>query len=208
MDAVRDDPSIGSLVSLHELKSHLRVSSAAEDDVLDGLLKAASQYTEDLCGRSLIEQAWTWTVDTFVPSRSALDAFWYGSSPSGAAVPVRGIIRIPRPPLVSIESIKYLDEQGDLQTLDAARYQVDNVTEPGRIMLARGDSWPTTGDYMGAVQVKFTAGYAVLPHRLALAVKQLAAHWYANREAIAMPGLSGLPLGYDALISDHRMQPW
>lgn len=67
----------------------------------------------------------------------------------------RGVIRLPYPPLIKVESVKYLDATGVEQTLDAGVYRVNETS----LMLLPGESWPATGAYDDAVRVRFKAGY-------------------------------------------------
>ena len=57
-------------------------------------------------------------------------------------------------------SIQYVDDAGDTQTLSTSLYQVDTKSQPGRIIPAYGESWPTVrSDTLNAVTVNFVAGY-------------------------------------------------
>jgi hypothetical protein len=46
-------------------------------------------------------------------------------------------------PLQSVTTVKYYDASGVLQTLASTVYQVDTVSQPGRIVLAPTQIWPT-----------------------------------------------------------------
>lgn len=67
----------------------------------------------------------------------------------------RGVIRLPYPPLIKVESVKYLDVAGVEQTLDAGVYRVNETS----LMLKPGESWPSAGAFPDAVRVRFKAGY-------------------------------------------------
>lgn len=72
-----------------------------------------------------------------------------------------GHIVIPVAPVQSVESIVYLDENGDEQTWDAANYRVEglgNQSRFPRVYLRRTGSWPTIGDYANGLTINFTAG--------------------------------------------------
>ena len=68
-------------------------------------------------------------------------------------------IYLPNPPLKTVDSVKYYDTAGVLQTLDPATYLVDAISEPARITPAPSTSWPATQNRMNAVQITFTCGY-------------------------------------------------
>ena len=97
---------------------------------------------------------------------------------------------LPRPPASAVATIKYLDVNGDQQTLDSSVYTTDFLSEPARIVLASNQSWPTTDDTINAVEVNYTAGYGSatsdVPGPLKHAIKFLGAHWYENREPVVV----------------------
>lgn len=61
---------------------------------------------------------------------------------------------------------------------------MDTASEPGRIRLAYGVSWPTTYDRANAVEIRFVAGTtaANVPENLKAAIKVLAAELHEFRE--------------------------
>lgn len=153
-------------VSLAEAKLHLRVDHADDDTLISSLIVAARQSAEHITGRALMPQTW----------ELALDAF-------------DSVICLPKPPFVSVTSVKYTDSNGVLQTLDPAAYSVDSYSEPARLIPVYGGSWPSTRSQPNAVLIRYQAGYAD-----AAAVPQEIKSWmllkigalYANRESVAV----------------------
>ncbi|NIP96558.1 MAG: hypothetical protein GWO24_25240, partial [Akkermansiaceae bacterium] len=88
-----------------------------------GLGKAARTLAEQVQGRALITQTWDLTLDGW---------------------PAKGYFELPRAPLQSITSIKYYDEDDTEATVDSGTYFVDIASEPGRVVLNSGESWPST----------------------------------------------------------------
>ncbi|HEY0062994.1 MAG TPA: hypothetical protein VGC21_12800 [Telluria sp.] len=125
-------------VSLVLAKDTLRIaqSNTALDAAITLCLQSITQECEHQIGRALINQQWRVSVDWFTDS-----------------------IRLDHPPIVSVQSVKFYDENGEIQTLDPADYYVDSVTEPGYVIPAGGRSWPATQDRVHAVAVDYTAGY-------------------------------------------------
>jgi len=122
-------------VSRTEIKLHLRVDSTADDTLIDALNTAAREWCETYEGRSYMAQTITLNMDSF----------------SG--------VEIPRPPLITVDSVKYYDTSGDQQTLASTYYTVDTMSEPGRVFLAYNQSWPSTRLIPNAVEIIYTAGY-------------------------------------------------
>ena len=133
---------------------HLRVASgSAEDDYIEHLIKAARRMAERITRRALMTQTWSMSMERF---------------------PACGEIVIPRPPLQSVESIVYLDENGVEQTWGGSPLPYD-VTTPsgpsakyGRIRPAYDEVWPTTrsqsmaSTYRSAAFRPKTGSYAAL----------------------------------------------
>jgi len=123
-------------------------------------------------------------------------------------------IDVPRPPLVSVGSIKYLDTAGIEQTLATTEYVVSAPAgrrcARGRIELAYGKTWPSTLDQMNAVTVRFTAGYgaaASVPAMLKGAMLLDLGTLYAHREEfLAGVTIEKLPR-VDAIYSSFRSYP-
>ncbi len=124
-------------VTLQETKNHLRVTLDDDDARISNLIRSATAQVEEYTGRALVERQVKLILDSF---------------PAGD-------IELPMPPLKSVQAVKYWDEDGVQQTLDAAIYQVDTASLIGRIVLAEGQAWPATAQRIDAVTVEFTAGY-------------------------------------------------
>ena len=154
-------------VTLAEIKDHLRVSGTAEDSLLTLYAQMAREAVEDETWRALMPQTWM----LYLPG-------W----------PANGVIELPRPPLVSVTSIKYTDEDGVEATLAASNYRVDTAREPGRVVLAPNGEWPSDVlDSVNGVAVEFVAGYAdasAVPVTAKAAILLQIGEIYANREAV------------------------
>lgn len=156
-------------VSLVQAKLHLRVDTTADDLLISSLIVAARQYAEQVTWRALVTQTWTAVFDRFpAPRIGASVSSWTG--PQWGVMPgpitMAGIdgktgyeFYLPKPPLVTVDSLKYIDTDGVQQTLAADQYIVDSTSEPGRVTPAYGLTWPATRDQINAVELTFTCGY-------------------------------------------------
>jgi len=157
-------------ISVAELKSHLRIDGLTdvyEDALLLLYIKAAVAVCETYCRIAIMEQVWTAKLDNFADK-----------------------ILLPRPPLISVDEVTYLDGDGVAQTLASSVYQVDTFSQPGGLLLAYNQSWPTTRDQAQAITIEFTVGYEAaddVPENLKHGLKMLAGMWYGMRET-ADPG--------------------
>lgn len=170
-------PAAARPISLAAAKEHLRATSSDEDALIGALIGAAAGHVESFCRRALVKQTRKLVLDCF-PS----------------------VIEPQRSPLRSVSSIQYLDTAGDLQTLDASRYRVDNYSCPGRITPAYGDSWPSTYPVTNAVIVTYVAGH-LLPVIADATADTLtcAGHGHANGDPTRIQTIGGdLPAGLSA----------
>ena len=147
-------------VTLAEAKAHLRLDSINADDAyVTALVTAARQRVEAFLRRALITQKYELTLDAFPWNKYLL----YTNS----------FFDIPRPPLQSVEWVKYVDTAGVLTTLPAEQYIVDNSSdEIARLALAWSQFWPITRYTINAVTVRFVAGYGDAPAKVPQAIRQ------------------------------------
>lgn len=125
-------------VSLEEAKQQVRVDCADEDGLIGAYVTAATEAASDRLQRALVPAQYRLTLDAF---------------PAGA-------IELLLPPVTSVQSVTYVDDDGVTQTMAAQDYYLDAVSEPARLLPAVGTSWPETLARVNAVQVEYTAGYA------------------------------------------------
>jgi len=160
-------------LTLAEAKLHLRVDADITDDdsLISALIVTARQQAEHRTGRALVSQQWRLGLDCF-PDDS---------------------LELPKPKLLSVESITYLDGDGVRQTISAADYEVITDELVGRIIPAYGKSWPSCREHPGSVRVDYTCGYgaaADVPQSIKAWMLLAIATWYENREALT----SGQPV--------------
>ena len=180
-------------VSLDEAREHLKIPSedTGENSLLHLMIQAATDTAEKVTRRCLLSRSYELGLDSF---------------PSGRE------IELPKPPLVSVTSIKYLDGDGNEQTLSSTAYTVDTGTKPGRIWLNEDETWPNTYDVPRAVYITYTAGHAsasVVPATIRMAILLMVGHWFENREAVVV-GPTGLrikevPLSANMLLEQNRI---
>jgi uncharacterized phiE125 gp8 family phage protein len=163
-------------VSLAQAKAHLRVEGDEDDELITDYLRAAQGAVERHTGQVLSPRVLRWTAAGF-PRLPAPVRLW-------------------RTPVTGIVSVKYLDRDGTLTTIDADAWRWDE-TMGDALLPALAAEWPSdvsTEAGMGAVRVEFEAGYEdglVEPDLLA-AVKLTVASMYLDREGggVLKDGLS------------------
>ena len=149
-------------VTLQEVKDYLRLTDAVDNSLLTGMLTAIRQACEDYTRRALVTQTWALWLDRFPRSEKAnAPGEGYFQLPVSHFDDVKTVIEIPRPPLQSITYLKTYDTANTVSTFDAANYFVDINSEPGRIALNQGKSWPSNLRAFSAVEIEFVAGYGL-----------------------------------------------
>lgn len=135
-------------VSLAEAKANMGIDGDDQDGILTAWILGVASYAEGHMQRAIMEQGWRVTLDAFPDA-----------------------IRLEAPPVVSVQTLRYVDADGADQVLDPADYRVDTESEPSYIVPARGKSWPATYEEINTVRVEYTAGYGVTPTDVPAGIK-------------------------------------
>lgn len=109
-------------------------------------------------------------------------------------------------PVIAVTAVKYLDVNGDEQTLPDTVYALVDKQECPRVVLKPGQAWPATWEIGGAVSIEFRAGWEDpedIPAPLRLAVLQSVAAMYEFREEISESRTSEVTAGVWSLIADY-----
>lgn len=202
-------------ISLVEAKNHLRVDISDDDALIQNKIRAARTNLERVYDYAFITQSLVTGRDYF-PGMFGIGygptpGWWLGStwmSQYDLQELRYGFIRL-RGPVQSITSVTYLDTTGAQQTWASSNYVVDTDSVPGRLSLALGKTFPTTGPLLGAVKIEHVSGNLtpeVVPDDAKDALKLFLGHLYEHREAV----LTGtrlvailIELGVDALMAPY-----
>ena len=198
-------------ISKTEARLHLRVDVSDDDNLISSIIKAARQACEEHTNRVLITQTWTMFMD-FFPFTGADAPLWEGvrEAPETILGGAARYIEIPKPPLISVTSIKIYDDDDAGTEFDASNYFVDTATEPGRVALRTGQSWPTPTRTINGVEVIFKAGYGTagsnVPGDLMHGMYLLIGHLYENREHVVVgSSVSELPFSVQSFWDPKRI---
>jgi uncharacterized phiE125 gp8 family phage protein len=126
---------------------------------LNSLISAAREWCEEYQNRAYISQEFEIALDCF---------------PAEA-------IRLPRPPLINVETVKYLGADDALHTLTNG-YTVDDYSQPARVYIANKPS--DSKSSVNSLRVRYKAGYGTtasnVPEKVKQAIMILTVHWYLN----------------------------
>lgn len=179
-------------VTLTEMKTHLRYDYDNENTLIETLIRAAREWVENYTGRALVEQTLEYAIDSYPDE-----------------------MRLPRPPIIEVESFKYTDSAGTSTLLAANQYTLDTSAPLlPRIVPAYNVSWPGTRSQPSSLRIRYKAGYAregspddhaAVPASLRAAIKLLVGHWFKNRESVVIGvAANEVPMAAMALCDPYR----
>ena len=192
-------------VSLQQAKDWCRIDDAdetsAEDAILRMLIAAMTGYAENLTHRAFVERTLKLTVNRF-PLITVDGMRWVG-------------FELPYPPLLAVESIVYVDLDGESQTLATDQYVVHDWREPGVIVPSWDATWPSVRAVPNAIEVTYRAGYNpgspqdeaghqdAQPAALKLWLHARLATMYENREQLIQGNQVEIPRAFaDGLLDE------
>lgn len=187
-------------LDLQDVKKALIALAEVDETLVDGFISAARQRFESQTGRQIMTATWELWLDAF-PCR---------------------VIELPRAPLQTITSIKYVAADGTLTTLDPSVYTVKASAGPqcdrGIVEPAYGQIWPSTRCEAGAVRIRYTAGYGQtyesVPELVKSALYLLVTDFFCSRCAADDKPAPKQPIGMDdllgafALKTKHPIEGW
>lgn len=193
------EPPAARLVSLDEMKQHLKVDHDDDNALIEAYMTAAEQRIDgpySITGRALRPQRLRVSMGGFATR-----------------------ICLPFPPLISVERIGYLDSNGnELEFAQAGNWRVIGIgnEQGGEIALEYGVEWPSllaTAD-PDLVRIDFTAGYQSasspdddrIPAPLKHAAKLIVGDWYDFRVSTVIGTTAAeTPGGAERLIAPFRV---
>ena len=190
-------------LDLAALKSHLRVTDTDSDTYITSLIAVAVDVAERYIGRALITRTVRQWLDFFPGYGAGAEAAYDGGLWDGAFWPFTDTIRqleLVGVPFRTITSVQTYNDADEAATLDPSVYLVDvsDLDQPSRIILRRGQVWPTGLRVAKSIAVTGTVGYGVaadVPASLRHAVLLIAAALWSNRGDSIDKGQDVLDLG-------------
>tara|TARA_R100000654_G_scaffold167_3_gene600 strand:- start:608 stop:1138 length:531 start_codon:yes stop_codon:yes gene_type:complete len=158
---------------LSDLRDHCRVSDRAHDPSLRRCLNAAASIVERWSGLFFRST----TVDAYFRGKPEPYRFQYG-------------------PVTSVTSVT---NTTDSYTISSSSWELDKTT-PWPTLRSTSDSvWSTDKAYA----VRYVAGYSTVPDPLKVAVFELAALHFENREAAIPNRLNSLPFSIQSILQAY-----
>lgn len=160
--------SASVVIGVDNMKEHLRVDHDVDDDYITALTESALTCVENITNRKLLTSTWKAYADEWPSDHFTL--------PFGR--------------LQSVTSVKYKDSDGVETTIDPSEYIVDIDSDPGRVVLGYGETWPSETLYpSNPIYIEYVCGYKTatgVPAPIKAAMMLMVGDAYANRESIVV----------------------
>lgn len=168
------------LLTLPEVKTHLKIDHSHLDSMLEGYIAAAVAWLDGwngVLGRCILTQTWAFRCAELVDMALLF-------------------------PDVQSAVVTYLDAAGATQTVNPSDYRVRTRNGQGELVFAESFSAPTLlAGRDDAVTVTAVYGKAEAPPPLKVAALMLVAHLERNPEG----AWENVPAGVEAMIAPYRM---
>jgi uncharacterized phiE125 gp8 family phage protein len=175
-------------VTYEEAVNHLRVDADDEEELIRGLIDAATAYFDGyygVLGRALVTQTWVQKYDGW-------DAKMY----------------LPVFPVASVSSVTYLNTSGGSSTVTSTDYALYTDECGDYVEFDQAFTYPTTSVESGPkITITYVSGVATtaVPAAIKQAMLLLIAHWFAQRETVNVGNIStALAFTVDAMIAPYR----
>lgn len=180
-------PATTNIVTLAEVKSHLRITQTDDDTMLQGLITLAEEMIESVTRTTLLNSSLKMVLDKFPKCNGDLFVD-YG-------------------PVTSISSIEYYDSNNTKVSLDLTDVYQDLNRVNARLKPV--NAWPNTYARPNAVEITFSSGYETV-EKVPMPIKQAAllmvGHYYENREWVTQGSeAKEVPFTVAALLSPYKM---
>lgn len=219
-------------VALADAKNYLRLDSGytADDTLITNLIQAAREHAEKITGRALAQRTFRMVLDSAPYYTDAIQS-QLAYPPSYYSLPLYSstlwnysqMIKLPFPPVMSVQQMRYIDSDGNPQTLEQdVDFVLDRISEPARIFPMIGQYWPPNLYVANALEIDFTAGFTnsvssgpdthdiaaeppnqqpdsiivpALPATIYRAILMLVNFWYDNRSREPDPAIDQILMG-------------
>lgn len=189
-------------LTLAYAKEHIRALGTTDDTLIAVYINQAASYFEEQTGRQLL---------------TATREVWLDAFPFIGASGMDGRIELPKPPLQTVVSVKYIDPNGVLQTFrggspvgDLFRYSAPagDYCSRGWVEPIYGGRWPTARAETGSVRIRYTCGYgdtaAAMPALVKGILCFLTAHFDTYRSHTQDQIVAAIPYGVQMMLDGFK----
>ncbi|SHF50253.1 head-tail connector protein [Caloramator proteoclasticus] len=177
------------VLTLEEVKSHLRVDGDDEDSIISSYIKAAREYAEIFTGRSFVEKTYEYVVNP-------KEKYAY--------------IELPMPPLIEVLEVLCVDKNNqELKLTEGYDYYVLKGYDESLIYPSLERGWPKESlERIGSIKIKYRTGYSEAPMPVKQAILILTSHFYESRENLTTKDYKEIPFGVSTLLRPFWVPRW
>lgn len=180
-------------VSTQELRDFARLDDAIDSNFINSFIKASTMFCEEYTNKSFINRTLKMSLDGVaevdIPLRE-------GVTVGPIEIFYNRHIELPKSPVSSVTHIKYYNDSNTESTWATSNYYVDTQSDPAKILLRDGGTWPTNLRKANGIEITYVSGYGAnrsdTPEAIRVAIMQYALHLYEHRgdtesNAVSMP---------------------
>ena len=172
-------------ITLAEVKAHGRIDTSADDLYITELIIAVRQMFETETHRAFMNQSWTLWYDA-PPIRCGITGQWWDGVREGARVEtVINHLDLRPTQLSSITQVNSYGTDNVATVFASTNYFLDKVSNPARLVLNQGSTWPTSLRPANALSVEVVSGYGAnpsdVPAEIRHILKAAVLNWYSSR---------------------------
>ncbi len=176
-------PASPGPVSLAVMKNFLKITSMADDTLIQSMLDAATEWGEKATGRDFRDLTWDLLLDCFT-----------------TRIPLR------RDPVVGIITVKHL-VGGVLVTVPSTIFYLKKLTQSSEILLNEGKDWPTdTDNREQVIEIRFVTEGFGCQDSIKEAIQRHVALWYRNRGDCADVEIAARKAGINSIYGQFTVQ--
>lgn len=169
-------------VSTQELRDFARLDDAIDSNFINSFIKASTMFCEEYTNKSFINRTLKMSLDGVaevdIPLRE-------GVTVGPIEIFYNRHIELPKSPVSSVTHIKYYNDSDTESTWATSNYYVDTQSDPAKILLRDGGTWPTNLRKANGIEITYVSGYGSnrsdTPEAIRVAIMQMALFMYEHR---------------------------
>ena len=194
-------PPIGDPVTLEEVKLHMHVDSADDNNAIEALIKAAVNQFELETNHAIMAQVWVLTLNTW-PISTNKDSWWDGVRDGAISQVTTNSLHIEKSPFNTVTKIEIIDENDAFQTWAAANYYSIKNMRFGQLF-AKDVNFPAPARDVAGIKITFATGHATasqVPYLIKNAILHLVEYWFEKK-----PEETPLPKAYLNAVASFKV---